>query len=208
MSAYSSYEGVPCSASKFLLTDILRNKWGFKGFVVSDCGAVGDIMDGHKYAKSSESAAAMAVKAGCDLTCGGEYVALNEAVKKGLITEKEIDISITRLMVGRMKLGMFDPPTMVKYQNIPINAYDTKDDRQLARRVACESMVLLKNQNNLLPLNKDMIKSIAIIGPYIAREDILYGNYNGISSKPITFLDVQQKIYSLDKNVIKKELSK
>ena len=189
MSAYSSYEGVPCSASKFLLTDILRNKWGFKGFVVSDCGAVGDIMDGHKYAKSSESAAAMAVKAGCDLTCGGEYVALNEAVKKGLITEKEIDISITRLMVGRMKLGMFDPPTMVKYQNIPINAYDTKDDRQLARRVACESMVLLKNQNNLLPLNKDMIKSIAVIGPYIAREDILYGNYNGISSKPITFLD-------------------
>jgi len=189
MGAYSSYDGVPCCASKLLLTDILRKKWGFKGYVVSDCGAVGDIAEGHKYAKSSESAAALAVKAGCDLTCGGEYVALKEAVKKGLITEKEIDVSLTRLMLARMKLGMFDPPSMVKYQNIPATANDTKESRDLARKVACESMVLLKNQNNLLPLDKSKIKSIAVIGPYIKRDDILYGNYNGISSKPVTFLD-------------------
>lgn len=188
MSAYSSYDGVPCSASKFLLDDILRKKWGFKGYVVSDCGAIGDIYVGHNYVKSADTASAIAVKAGCDLTCGGEYTALEDAVKKELITEKEIDISVGRLMLARMKLGMFDPPSMVKYQHIPITQYATKEHIAFSHKVACESMVLLKNDNHILPLDKTKIKSIAVIGPYITRDDILYGNYNGISAKPVTFL--------------------
>ncbi len=188
MGAYSSYDGVPCCASDLLLTDILRKKWGFKGFVVSDCGAIGDIYAGHNYVKAADTACALAVKAGCDLTCGGEYTALADAVKKGLISEKEIDVSVNRLMLARMKLGMFDPASLVLYQHISTTNYATKYHKSFARKVACESMVLLKNENNILPLDKKKIKSIAVIGPYISRDDILYGNYNGVSAKPVTFL--------------------
>lgn len=188
MGAYSNYDGVPCCASDFLLDNILRKKWGFKGYVVSDCGAIGDIYAGHKYTTTADSACVYAVKAGCDLTCGGEYTALINAVKKGLITEKEIDISVNRLMLARMKLGMFDPPSMVKYQQIPQTEYATKEHKAFARKLSCETMVLLKNEKNILPLDKNKIKSVAVIGPYITRDDILYGNYNGVSANPVTFL--------------------
>ncbi len=187
MGAYSAYKGVPCNASYYLLDTILRQQLGFKGYVVSDCGAVRDIMSGHKMAKSLEEASAMAVKAGCDLDCGTEYRTLAEAVKKGLITEKEIDISVKRLMKARFLLGMFDPPERVSYAQIPYSMNDTKEHRTLARKVARRSMVLLKNKNHLLPLS-DKIKKIAVIGPYADNLDVLVGNYHGTPSHPVTFL--------------------
>ena len=152
MGAYSAYKGIPCNASKFLLDTILRKRFGFKGYVVSDCGAITDIYVGHKYAKTAAEASALAVKAGCDLTCGGEYSALSVAVDSGFITEQQIDKSVKRLMNARFRLGMFDPPEMVSYSQIPISENNTKGSRHLALEVARKSIVLLKNKENLLPL--------------------------------------------------------
>ena len=188
MGAYSALDGVPDCANSFLLTEVLRNKWGFKGYVVSDCGAIGDIVKGHKYAPSLPAAAALAVKAGCDLSCGrNQYAGLSEDLKRGLITEKEIDEAVTRLMLARFKLGMFDPAAAVPFSRIQISENDTEPHRQLARKVADESIVLLKNEKNTLPLTKNL-KSVAVIGKYADNIDVLVGNYNGTPSKPITIL--------------------
>ncbi|HUI30278.1 MAG TPA: glycoside hydrolase family 3 C-terminal domain-containing protein [Candidatus Acidoferrales bacterium] len=186
MGAYNSLYGVPCCADSLLLIDNLRNEWGFKGYVVSDCGAIWDIYHGHKYAHDAAEASAFAVKAGCDLTCGEEYSSLKEALARGLITEGEIDKSVTRLMLARFQLGMFDPPDAVPYSKIPISDNDTEIHRQLARKVADESIVLLKNK--CLPLKKNL-KSVAVIGTYADDIDILLGNYNGTPSNPVTILD-------------------
>ena len=188
MGAYSNYLDVPCCASNFLLDSILRKKWGFEGYVVSDCGAIGDIYYGHNYVKTEAEAAAVAVKAGTDITCGTEYVSLKKAVETGLITEKEIDLAVSRLMLARFKLGMFDPQEDVPYSKVTDKDLEAPDHRKLALEVAHKSIVLLKNHGNLLPLDKNKLKSIAVIGPYIMRDDILYGNYSGKSSNPITFL--------------------
>jgi beta-glucosidase len=188
MGAYSKYLGVPCCASELLLDEILRKQWGFQGYVVSDCGAIADISANHRYARDLAEASAVAVKAGCDITCGTEYTDLEAAFRKGYITEAEIDKAVQRLMLARMKLGMFDPPEMVPYAKIPSTALETPEHQQLALETARKSIVLLKNQNHILPLNKNKIKSVAVIGPYIMRDDLLYGNYNGISTRPVTFL--------------------
>ena len=187
MGAYSAYKGIPCNASHYLLDTILRQQLGFKGYVVSDCGAVRDIMTGHKMAKSLEEASALAVSAGCDLDCGGEYSTLPEAVKQGFISEKKIDRAVKRLMKARFLLGMFDPPEKVAYAQIPFSENDTKEHRQLARQVAQKSMVLLKNDKGMLPLSKQ-IKKIAVVGPYADNVDVLVGNYHGTPSHPVTFL--------------------
>jgi len=194
MGAYSAYLNEPCCASTFLLDSILRKKWGFEGYVVSDCGAIADIYTGHNYVKTEAEAAAVAVKAGTDITCGAEYASLKKAVEDGLITEKEIDIAISRLMMARFKLGMFDPQENVPYSKVTDNDLEAPAHRELSREVARKSIVLLKNQGNTLPLKKEKIKTIAVIGPYIMRDDILYGNYSGKSSNPVTFLKgIQQK---------------
>jgi beta-glucosidase len=187
MGAYNSDYGVPCTASKLLLTDILRDKWGFKGYVVSDCGAIWDIFNGHKYAPDAASASALAVKAGCDLTCGQEYLSLKQAVDRGLITEADIDKSVQRLMLARFKLGMFDPSSAVPYSQITISDNNTEAHQRLARKVADESIVLLKNSSKTLPLKKD-VKSVAVIGLYADDINVLLGNYNGTPSKPVTIL--------------------
>jgi beta-glucosidase len=187
MGAYSSLYGVPANASDLLLKQNLRDKWGFDGYVVSDCGAIGDIFYNHHYAKSIEEAVADSVKAGCDLDCGGEYSALPSAVKQGLITEKEIDVSVKRLFTARMQLGMFDPPAQVAYAQIPASVIDSPAHRQLALMAAHESIVLLKNQNNQLPLSKS-IKSLAVIGPNADEVGVLLGNYNGTPSHAVTAL--------------------
>ena len=187
MGAYSSLYGVPANASDLLLKQNLRDKWGFDGYVVSDCGAIGDIFYNHHYAKSVEEAAADAVKAGCDLDCGGEYSALPNAVKQGLITEAVIDKSVKRLFTARMQLGMFDPPALVKYAQIPASVIDSPAHRQLALRAARESIVLLKNQNGQLPLSP-AIKSLAVIGPNADEVGVLLGNYNGTPSHAVTAL--------------------
>lgn len=187
MSCYNRVYAVPSSANTFLLKDILRDKWGFKGYVVSDCWAVSDFYNFHKFVPSADKASALAVRAGCDLACGNEYVHLNEAIKSGYLSESDLDISLTRLFEARMKLGMFDPPSMVPYASIPPSANNTKENSEFARNVARESIVLLKNENNLLPLSKK-VKTIAVIGPYANDTSVLLGNYNGIPSAPVTLL--------------------
>lgn len=185
MCAYNRTNAEPCCANKGLMIDILRKEWGFDGYVVSDCGAVTDIWKGHRFAKSEAEASAMAVKAGTDLACGREYAALIEAVKTGLISERDIDLSLKRLMLARFKLGMFDPPAMVPYARIPFSENDTPAHRELALNAARESIVLLKNENNSLPLNKN-IRTIAVIGPNADAPEVLLGNYSGRPSKSVT----------------------
>lgn len=188
MGAYNSVDGVPACANTFLLDTMLRKKWGFKGYVVSDCGAITDIYRGHKYVSSVDQAAAVAVKAGCDLTCGGEYVSLEEAVKKGEITEQQINVSVSRLVLALFKLGMFDSKEMVAYKNIPFSENNTMQHNQLSKQASLESMVLLQNKNNSLPLSSSSIKTIAVVGPYANDTSVLLGNYNGEPSNPVTFL--------------------
>ncbi len=185
MCAYNRYLGEACCGSSRLLTSILRKEWGFGGYVVSDCGAIGDISAGHKIVGTSAEAAALAVKSGCDLSCGHEYKSLLEAVKKGLITEKEIDVSVKRLFRARFILGMFDPPQIVPYANIPYSVVDSQPHKNLALEAAQESIVLLKNEKNTLPLPKTL-KTIAVIGPNASDVEVLLGNYNGTPSHPIT----------------------
>lgn len=201
MGAYNRYMGEACCASNILLKETLRGKWGFKGYVTSDCGAIDDIYMFHKLVKTPAEAAALAVKMGCDLNCGDTYKYLKEAVEKGYITEAEIDVAVKRLFTARIKLGMFDPENRVPYNRIPITVNDSKEHRALALEAACRSIVLLKNEGNLLPLKKN-IKSVAIVGPNADNVDILYGNYNGISSCPVTPLQGIKKKLGQDVNIM------
>ena len=178
------------------LTDILRREWGFNGFVVSDCAAIDDIYLHHKFVKTEGEASAIAVKAGTDLTCGREYRSLVQAVKDGLISEAEIDISVKRLMTGRFRLGMFDPPEMVPYARIPFSENDSPAHRELSLKAARESIVLLKNDGPVLPLKKD-IKTLAVIGPNADAPEVLLGNYYGQPSKSVTPLaGIQEQGFS------------
>jgi beta-glucosidase len=186
MGAYNSLYGKPACASDLLLKDLLRNKWGFKGYVVSDCGAIRDFYNGHKYAPSAIEASAEAVLAGTDLTCGNEYTALEQAVAEGLISTRDIDVSIKRLFLARFKLGMFDPASMVSYANIPFSENNTPEHDRLSLDVAHQSMVLLKN-NGILPLG-NKYKKIAVIGPNADDLDVLLGNYNGTPSNPVNVI--------------------
>ena len=188
MGAYNRFRGASCSAHPLLLEKILRGEWGFEGYVVSDCGAIRDIYNGHHIVGTAAEASALAVRNGCDLTCGREYQALSEAVEKGLITEEEIDVSVRRLMTARIRLGMFDPPEMVPYAQIPFSRNDAPEHDRLALTVARESMVLLKNEGGILPLD-ERVGRIAVIGPYADNLDVLQGNYNGIPSHPVTVLE-------------------
>ncbi len=186
MGAYNRLHGQACCASTEL-SGILRNEWGFQGYVVSDCWAIADIWQTHKIAKDAAEASALAVKQGTDLECGDSYKALPEAVKRGLVTEKDIDICVGRLMTARMKLGMFDPDSIVPYAQIPFSVNDNPAHDYLARVAAQKSIVLLKNANNTLPLSKSM-KKIAVIGPNADEVESLWGNYNGVPSHPVTVL--------------------
>ncbi len=188
MGAYNSVDGESASASQLLLQDILRNKWGFEGFVVSDCGAIGDIWQHHKIVATAAEAAALGARRGCDLNCGGTYAALVEAVKLGYIDEAEIDLNIYRLIMAKMKLGMFDPDDMVEYSQIPYSINDSAEHSAAALAMARKSIVLLKNQNETLPLDKAKIKTIAVVGPNADNIDSLLGNYNGTPSTPVTVL--------------------
>ena len=185
MCAYNRTNGEPCCANKKLMVDILRGEWGFPGYVVSDCGAIYDIWKFHKFVPTEMEASVLGVKAGTDLTCGSEYPTLVEAVKKGMISEAEIDTSVKRLLTARFKLGQFDPPELVPYARIPFSQNDTEEHRQIALKTARESIVLLKNANRTLPLKKD-VKSIAVIGPNADLPETLWGNYNGTASRLFT----------------------
>ena len=187
MGAYNRTNGEPCCGSKTLLEKILREKWGFDGYVVSDCWAIGDFYKDHKVVDTPVEAVAMAMNNGCDLCCGTLYSFLVDAVKQGLVEEGTLDGAVKRLFKGRFQLGMFDPPEMVDYAQIPYEVNDSEEHRRLALRTARESMVLLKN-DGLLPLDKNL-KSIAVIGPVADDLGALVGNYNGIPSRFTTPLN-------------------
>ncbi len=201
MCAYNSLLGNACCGSPMLLHNILRNDWNFKGYVVSDCGAVSDIFMTHKIVNTAPEAAALAVKSGTDLNCGRVYSsALISAVKQDLLTEKDIDTAVKRLFTARFKLGMFDPPEKVNYSRIPISENDSKEHRQLALKAAEESIVLLKNKEGILPLKKEF-KKIAVIGPTADSYLMLLGNYNGTPSKYVTPLQgIKNKIKFLNES--------
>lgn len=194
MCAYNRYEGEPCCSSTLLMTGILRREWGFDGYIVSDCGAISDIYYGHKRVGNMAEAAARAVKAGCDLSCGEEYQALAQAVQQGLISEAEIDSAVVRLFTARFRLGEFDPPERVPYARIPYAMNDRPEHDQLALETARASLVLLKNENHALPWPKSL-KKIAVIGPNADDVELLLGNYNGTPSHPVTPLQgIREKL--------------
>ncbi|MEJ2007276.1 MAG: glycoside hydrolase family 3 C-terminal domain-containing protein, partial [Acidobacteriota bacterium] len=187
MCSYNAVNGVPACANPFLLQKILRDDWGFHGYVTSDCGAIGDIAFGHFYTPDLEHASARAVKAGTDTTCGNEYVTLVKAVEQGLIPESDINRAVKRLFTARMRLGMFDPPADVPFNKIPMSEVDSPAHQQLALRAARESMVLLKN-DGILPL-KPSVKTIAVIGPEATLLRSIEGNYHGVALHPVLPLD-------------------
>ena len=189
MGAYNRVDGESASASWMLLSDILRKQWGFEGYVVSDCGAINDIFDSHKIVNTQEEAAALGIRRGCDLNCGSVYQrALKKAVSQGLIGIKEINLSVYRLMLARMKLGMFDPTELVPYAQIPFELNNSRAHDDMALKMAHKSMTLLKN-NGILPLNKNLIKKIAVIGPNADNINALRGNYYGSASNPVTIIN-------------------
>jgi beta-glucosidase len=188
MSAYNAVNGIPCNCNTFLLKDLLRKQWGFKGYVVSDCGAISDIWGAHKYVDTPEQAAALAVKAGCNLCCGGDYNALVQAVQKGLIDVNEINQALYYTLWTRFRLGLFDPAEKVPYSKYTIKDNDTPEHRQVALEVARQSLVLLKN-NGILPLDRSKYKRIAVIGPCGRSNTMLEGNYHGSASHPVSILN-------------------
>jgi beta-glucosidase len=188
MASYNRVLDLPATASPYLLTDILRNQWGFQGYVTSDVDSVADVYRNHQFSATPEEAAAASLKAGCDLNGGTTYRALTGAVKQGLLTEKDLDKALTRLFTARFRLGLFDSPEKVPYANTAYSRNNTPEHDRVALQAARESMVLLKNDNNTLPLKKENIRTLAVIGPTADSLSALVGNYNGDPSKPSTFV--------------------
>ncbi len=195
MCAYNAVDGIPACANTDLLQKHLKTEWGFNGYIVSDCGAISDIYRGHKYKPTAAEASALAVKAGTDLTCGNEYRSLVEAVKNGLIAEGEINQALERLFTARFKLGMFDPPERVPFSKIPYSEVDSAEHRKVALEAARSAIVLLKNENDTLPL-KASAHRIAVIGPSADDPVALLGNYNGFSSHHVTPLEGIEKQFA------------
>lgn len=196
MCAYNAINGEPACANQFLLQDQLRGKWGFQGYVVSDCGAVLDIFSGHHYRPTQPQSSAISLERGMDNECADffakvkddhDYRPYIEAVQQGYLSESAIDTALIRLFTARIKLGMFDPPDMVPYTKIDERELNSPEHRALARKLADESMVLLKNDGTL-PLKAD-IKSIAVVGPLADQTRVLLGNYTGIPTHTVSMLE-------------------
>ncbi|MFR9565963.1 MAG: glycoside hydrolase family 3 C-terminal domain-containing protein, partial [Rikenellaceae bacterium] len=190
MCAYNRYDGEPCCGNENLMIDILRKKWGFTGYVTSDCGALNNFWRTHKTSPDAKTAAAQSIKSGTDLECGAAwqklwtYNSLEDAVKEGLLDEKSLDESVIRLFEIRMRLGMFDDPKDVPYAQIKYDVVNSPEHKAHALKLARQSMVLLKN-NGILPLG-DNVKSIGVVGPNANDEVVLLANYNGKPEEAIT----------------------
>ena len=182
MCAYHRYEGDPCCASNRLLQDILRNKWNFKGLVVTDCGAIGDFFNARQHGthKDAASASADAVLSGADIECGTSYRSLTQAIEQGLITEADIDVNVKRILKARFELGMFDAPESLPWADLGLEQLSSPEHTALASKAAHEAVVMLKNKDNILPLRKDM--KIAVVGPNADDARVILGNYNGYPS--------------------------
>ena len=187
MCAYNRTNDEVCCGSTFLLQDVLRHQWNFKGHIVSDCGAIDDFYQGHKVVSNKVQAAALALQRGVNLNCGGTYYALIDAVKQGIVTEKQVDSSLAYLLRTRFKLGLFDPASKNPYNKIPESVINSESHRKLSKTVAEKSIVLLKN-NGVLPLRKDL-KQYFVTGPNASNIDVLIGNYYGVNNKLVTILE-------------------
>lgn len=192
MGAYNSINGEPCCGSEYLF-NVLRDKWGFDGYFVSDCWAIADFHTAHHVTKTAPESAAMALKSGCDLNCGNTYLHIMAALDEGLISESDIDKACIRLMKTRIKLGMFDSKT--EYDDISYDVVDCRKHNKISLECAEKSMVLLKN-NGILPLDKSKLRSIAVIGPTADSRVVLNGNYNGTSGEYVTLLDGIKREFS------------
>ncbi len=188
MGAYNRTLDEPCCASQLLLEDILREEWGFEGHVVSDCGALTDFHLNHKVTQDVAESAALALKKGCDLGCDHVFNEIPAAIERGLISEEDVDRSLARTLATRFKLGMFDPDEKVPFAAIPIEVVACDAHRKLAYRAAAESVVLLKNKNNILPI-KPSARNIFVTGPTAASMEVLLGNYYGFNDQMITLLE-------------------
>ena len=190
MCAYQRLDDEPCCGNARLLQQILRDEWGFKYLVVSDCGAVSDFHQSHKTSSDAVHGAAKGTIAGTDVECGYNYVykSIPEAVQRGLITEKEVDKHVIRLLEGRFDLGEMDDPSLVEWSKIPYSAMSTKESANLSLNMARQTIVLLQNNGNILPLKKNAEK-IAVIGPNAQNEPMMWGNYNGTPNRTVTILD-------------------
>lgn len=189
MGAYNRTNGVPCCGSHELLIDILRNEWGFEGHVTSDCWAIRDFYEGHKVTSNAQESVAMAMANGCDLNCGVLFAYLVQAVKEGLVEESRIDEAVVNLFTSRMKLGVFDKNEDNPFDKIPYSVVDSKEMRAFNREVSTKSIVLLKNENNTLPLDKKKLRTIGVIGPNADNRKALVGNYEGTASRYVTVLE-------------------
>ncbi|MGA9637247.1 glycoside hydrolase family 3 C-terminal domain-containing protein [Flavobacterium sp.] len=188
MGAYNRTLGEACSGSPYLLQEILRKDWGFKGYIVSDCGAIQDFHQFHKITKTPEESAALALINGTNINCGNVYKVLKNALNQGLITQELIDTRLKESLTTRFKLGMFDPIGMNPYDNIKATVVDSEAHRKLALEAAQKSIVLLKNSNNVLPIKKDT-RTVYVVGPNASSEEVLLGNYYGVTSSTQTILD-------------------
>ena len=190
MCAYQRLDDDPCCGSNRLLQQILRDEWGFKYLVVSDCGAISDFYESHKSSSSAVTASARATLAGTDVECGYGYAyrSIPEAVRRGLITEQEVDKHVIRLLEGRFDLGEMDDPSLVEWSKIPYSAMSTKESAKISLDMARQTIVLLQNNDNILPLKKNAEK-VAVIGPNADNEPMMWGNYNGTPNKTVTILN-------------------
>lgn len=186
MGGYNRINGEPACGSYHFIQEILREKWGFKGYYVSDCGAIKDFHMHHMVTKNAAQSAALALKSGCDLNCGAVYLHIMQAYQEGLVSEEDIDHALRHVMMTRMRLGMFDKKT--EYNEIPYEANDTREHHEAALKAAEESMVLLKN-DGILPLDKTKLSAVAVIGPNADSREILKGNYNGTATEHYTILE-------------------
>lgn len=189
MGAYNRTNKEPCCGSKTLLKNILRDKWGFKGHVTSDCWAIKDFHENHMVTSTPVESVAMAMNNGCDLNCGNIFVHLLQAVRDGLVKEETITLAVTRLFTTRMKLGLFDEPEKVPYNTISYDMVDHKEHKALNLEAAKKCIVLLKNENGLLPLDKTKLKTVGVVGPNADNRRALIGNYEGTSSEYVTVLE-------------------
>ena len=205
MGAYNRTNGQPCCGHKELLQDILRDEWGFEGHVVSDCWAIKDFHEGHMVTKTPVESVSMAMNNGCDLNCGNLFHYLKQAVEEGRVKESRLDEALVNLFTTRMKLGVFDKLEDNKFNEIPYSVVDSKPMRELNRKAAEKCIVLLKNEDNFLPLDKSKIKTVGVIGPNANSRAALVGNYEGTASRYVTVLEGLQDYLGDDVRVMTSE---